>query len=688
MSDAVKDAGGAAARPVAGDGAAARDPWTPEQRLAIETRGRNLLVSAAAGSGKTSVLVRRVIERMLDPRQPVDIDRMLVVTFTEAAAAEMRDRIRRTLEAEMEKRPADMRLRRQVGLLARASISTLHAFCLTVIRQYHYRIDLDPGFQVIDDHEALLLRQDVLEDVLEARYAAGGEAFRALVDAYGRRDDETLRQFVLGLHDLAVSQPWPDAWLDGLVARFDEAAGRPVEASPWMEPLRALARREAEQAILHVEEALRLCALPGGPADRAGILETDRERLREVAQTVTAGTWEEIRAALAADWPRFTGSRDVDPILLERVQKHRKRAKDRLERLSRQVFHSDAAAVTADLARMRALAAELVDLVRAFGEAFAAAKAELGVVDFADMERLALRVLLDPDARPGELRPSPAAKELRERFDEVLVDEYQDINEVQDAILRLVARDGEDGAPNLFMVGDVKQSIYRFRLAEPGLFLRKYATFPPLRPGGEPGVRDARIDLNANFRSRRSVVDAVNFVFRQLMTPTAGGIAYDESAQLVAAADYPAPDAAVPEGAAGEAPVEVHLLERRPGSEPWPGSNRAAEDGGDRDDAGDEPGAAYEDAEALEALEREALLVARRIRALVHGEAGQPPLHVWDKDLRAYRPVRHRDIVVLLRSVKWKAPAFAEMLAREGVPVYTRAGGGYFATMEIELMLA
>ncbi|MBE3590468.1 MAG: UvrD-helicase domain-containing protein, partial [Firmicutes bacterium] len=462
--------------------------WTPEQRLAIEARGRHLLVSAAAGSGKTSVLVRRVIERLLDPQRPVDVDRMLVVTFTEAAAAEMRDRIRQALEEEIERRPADMRLRRQLGLLSRAAISTLHSFCMQVIRQYHYRIDLDPAFRVLEEHEALLLRQDVLDDVLEERHAAGGEAFRALLEGYGGRDEEALRGFILELYDLAAAQPWPDAWLDGLVARFDEAARRPLEESPWMEPLRALARREAQVALFHVEEALRLCALPDGPADRAAILETDRERLREVIATAGAGTWDEIRASLDGAWPRFTGRTDVDRKLLKRVQDHRERAKKRLAELRDRVFHSDAAAAAADLARMRPLAAELVDLVRAFRDAFAAAKAELGAVDFADMERLALRVLLDDGAAPGELRPSPAARELRERFEEVLVDEYQDINEVQDAILHLVARDGADGVPNLFMVGDVKQSIYRFRLAEPSLFLRKYATFPPLRPGEGGGA--------------------------------------------------------------------------------------------------------------------------------------------------------------------------------------------------------
>ncbi|HEY8394634.1 MAG TPA: UvrD-helicase domain-containing protein [Thermaerobacter sp.] len=673
--------------------------WTPAQRDAIYLRGRNLLVSAAAGAGKTSVLVERVIQRILDPHDPVDIDRLLVVTFTEAAAAEMRDRIRDRLERAIAERPADRRLRRQLALLGRASISTLHSFCLRVVRQYFFRLGLDPAMRVLSEHEAHLLEQEVLEELFERRYAEADEGFLGLVECYGGRADERLRELVLHLHRLAYSQPWPEAWLERLAGRFSDTRERPVEESPWFVPARQALGRYLDRLALRLERAAALCRRPGWPAELEPLLEQDAARLRDLARRLDDLDWDGIVRELAAanTWGRMPSLRGLDEAQKarkEQVQRLRDGVKGRLRELVEGIFGRPAADVAADAARLAPLAGALVELVQDFDRALTSAKQERGLLDFSDMERYALRLLLDPAARPGELRPSDVAREFRRRFDEVLVDEYQDINQVQDAILRLVAREGSDGDPNLFMVGDVKQSIYRFRQAEPGLFLAKYHAFAPARDpaGSRAEAPGTRIELNANFRSRPSVVHAVNFVFRQIMTPALGGLAYDESAALVPAAGYPPPDGDLA-ATAGEAPVEVHLIEREPAGEsdedePAPGGGPAP-GGSDEGEPGPAGGEGDEEGSVdTTSLEREAAVVAWRIRELVEGAGGRPPLHVWDKREGRYRPVRYRDIVILMRAVHSQAPVFVEVLARLGIPVYARSRTGYFQALEIEVMLA
>ena len=711
--------------------------WTPAQEQAITLRGRHLLVSAAAGAGKTSVLVERITRRLLDPDAPVDIDRLLVVTFTEAAAAEMRERIRQRLEEAVAARPGDPRLRRQLALLGRASISTLHAFCLRIIRQYFFRLGLDPGVKVAGEHEAELLQQEVLEEVFERRYSAGDAAFLDLVECYGGRAGEDLRHLVLQLYTMAYSQPWPGAWLDGLVARYRQALESGVEASRWFVTSRAALRRRLERMAGELERAARQCRQPGGPLAWEETFLQDAGRLRELAGRLDDLDWEGIRQALraAASWPALPRTPSGDAAarrLKERIKKPRDEAKKALQELAEGLWGRPVEDVRADLRQLLPRVEALVALVREFASALAAAKQERGLIDFADMEHYALRLLLDPAGEPGDLRPSPVALEFRRWFEEVLVDEYQDINPLQDAILRLVARDGEDGPPNLFMVGDVKQSIYRFRQAEPGLFLAKYHAFAAVAPGtpapagpdgsaGEtpPAADGWRVELNANFRSRPSVVAAVNDLFRRIMTPELGGLAYDRAAALVAGAEYPPPPAGA--GSAGEAPVEVYLLERAPaapmpsggerggaaaGSAPGlPGQVEAASPGGDRLEeragggsagpgtAATQPGEAEgegesEEAADLTALEREAEVVARRIRQLVEGEPGRPPLAVWDPQEQRYRPARYRDVVVLLRAAQQRAAVFVEILGRRGVPVYARARSGYLTAIEVEMVLA
>ena len=669
--------------------------WTDEQRAAIEARGGHLLVSAAAGSGKTAVLVERIIRLVTE--DGVDIDRLLVVTFTEAAAGEMRDRIMQALEARLAANPHSGHLLRQLMLLPKAHISTLHAFCLTVLRQHFFRLDLDPEFRVLDEHEAQLLRLDVLDDVLEQAYDRSGAngPFSQLVLAYGGTDgDADLRQVILDLHDYARSLPDPAAWLRQCTRAYHELDPGTFPASPWGVELAQAAQVRLARAAALLRQALDLAMGPGGVAGHAATLEADLARLERLQQAAAHGLPALAAAAADAAFPPLQRARkgEGDPAVRDAVKKLREAAKQAVEGVFSRWLARPLAEQLADVRSLAPLMDALVEQVLALDELYAAAKRERSAVDFADLEHLCLRLLDDPEA----------AAELRAQFDEVLVDESQDLNGVQEAILSRVSGAAHEGG-RLFLVGDVKQSIYRFRQADPTLFLARYQRAAPLAGAGSCAER--RIDLQANFRSRAPVVDGVNFLFRQIMTPTAGELAYDAAAELVFRAPY---------GPGGQdAAIEVHLLERDRGAlraavqlpaaleaaaaveaaavaAPPPVAAAPAEGEGTAPVSGgtavDEPGdVADEDAiEDLDALEREALVAAQRIQALVRD--GQ--MQVWDKATGGYRPARYGDVAVLLRATRHKANTVLDVLARCGVPAYAELGTGYFAALEVETMLA
>ncbi|MZP31007.1 helicase-exonuclease AddAB subunit AddA [Heliobacterium undosum] len=696
-----------------------RDPkWTDEQWQAITARGSDILVAAAAGAGKTAVLVERLIGII---KEGVDVDRLLVVTFTNAAAAEMRERIRAALTKELARHPQQTRLRQQLVLINRAAITTLHSFCLDLVRKHYYRLDLDPAFRVADETEIALLRQDVLDEVFERFYERAGEEeeteakakvkadayFTALVDAYGGdRDDSPLQDIVLQLYEKALSQPWPEQWLQDILGKFQEAGdtiaeptlsgGTPAwEALPWFTALREEMSIDLAEAEGLLVRALALCRQPGGPAAYGDAITADLQLTQDL-RLAAGRSWSQMYTHFQAlSFTRAKAVRGpVDETLKKEVGRLRDQAKKKLIDLQKKYFLRTPQELVADLKQALPVMATLVGVVLAFDSAFQAAKREKRLVDFNDLEHFCLRLLLDETARPGVPVPSPLALELKEHFAEVLTDEYQDTNTVQETILGLLSRN------NRFMVGDVKQSIYRFRLAEPGLFLEKYRCFSPYDTPApvtsDHGVSDhgvsgqgasgqgARIDLAKNFRSRRNVVLAVNDLFRRIMTLRAGEMAYDRQAELVYGAAFPE----LP-GRPGDPVIELRLLQRQPDADSIEAPARnAAEVAGESlsDDAGEDaadPTGGEEELLVLETAQYEARLAAQRI-----GELIDEAMPVFDREQGGYRPVCYRDIVILLRGTKGRADIFLEEFRAAGIPAYADTGSGYFEATEISILLS
>lgn len=615
--------------------------WTDAQWRAITARDSNLLVAAGAGAGKTAVLVERIIGRITAATEPLDVDQLLVVTFTNAAAAEMRERIGAAIATKLAEHPDDGRLTRQLTLLGRASIATLHSFCLDLLRQHFYRLELDPAFRIADTTEAELLRADALEKLFEEKYQSDDESFIRLVDAYGgTHDDSHLQEIILQLDNFASSHPDPRGWLTTLPQLLSDASARDA----WMDELGVMARSQLIQARASLQAAISLANQPDGPAQYLDLLINELQQLESALDGVIGKDWNGLRQlARAICFDRLPSKRGGDKALREQAKAARETAKGIVAKLSERLLAQTKEDLMAGLDEVEPGMSLLCQLTLDFRARYAQAKQAKGLVDFNDLEHMALTVLRD------EGGPSPVALELRQRYAEVLVDEYQDINGVQEAILQTLI-DPSGRSNQLFMVGDVKQSIYRFRLADPTLFLEKYRDY------GLHPERGERIDLAHNFRSRPSVLHAVNFLFRQMMTARVGELVYDRSAELQPGADYPdSAHAATPQ-------VEVLLVER------------AAVPTAPEEE--DDPVA------ELDSSSREARLIGIEIRRLVE-ESG---LKVWDKRQRAYRDVAYRDVVVLLRATSGRANTFLEQLRQLDVPAYAELGTGYFQTTEIQTM--
>lgn len=624
--------------------------WTDAQWQAITERGHDVLVAAAAGSGKTAVLVERIIQKITDDEHPVSIDDLLVVTFTKAAAAEMRERIGRALEQEVSTHPENLFLRRQQALLGKAPIMTLHAFCKTIIQKYYYFLDLDPGFRLLDGTEAALLREEIMDAVLEEGYGSADPEFFRLVDRYSNdRGDDGLRQLIYKVYDFSLSHPWPDQWIDRMVQVYRVTEETSIDHFSWIGNLKQVLVQYLSGAEAALEEARAVCRESGGPWPYAETLTADIADIRRL-RAAAAGDWAGLRSVfLDFSFGKLKAgkSKDIDDEKKERVKKIRDRVKQRIGQLRQQWFARAPEECLQDLHDMVPSVAMLGRLVKAFAQQYKKEKRRKGLLDFSDLEHECLAVLRGDGSAPDREIPSIVAMQYQTRFEEVLVDEYQDTNRVQEAIIQLITKDSGKGG-NLFMVGDVKQSIYGFRLAEPGLFIEKYKSFSDQR------TDNVKIDLSSNFRSRSEIIDGTNFIFRQTMDETVGGVAYDSAAELRCGAAYP------PE----ERPVELELIDRGTA---------------EQDDSA-------EGAEDADTMELEASAIADRIAAMT-GDATSA-FQVYDRTNRRMRPVRFRDIAVLMRSAGNAAAVVKEVLNRRGIPAYTELTTGYFDAIEVTVMLA
>lgn len=655
--------------------------FTKKQQEVIDARGCNLLVAAAAGSGKTAVLVERIVKMVSDGADPVDIDRLLVVTFTNAAAAEMRERISRALNDRLAADPENEHLQRQVTLLHNARITTIDSFCLFVLRNQFHTIGLDPGFRIAEEGEGKLMRQEALEAVLEAGYAAGEAGFLRCMEyfSWGSRDT-AVEEIVLKLYDFAMSTPFPEQWLtqrkqDYLVAGSPHSEAGDLEAAvvfeeiDWVRELMRQTRLILRGCAEKLTDAVHMCEEADGPYMYGALLEREKEMVEGLLlkcekQGLQDGGYDLLCAAFGAvKFDRLPSKKDdtVSALKREVVKSIRTEVKEQLGDLQKRFFFKTRDQVLGQMEICREAVEALVDLTLAFKEVFDAKKRDKNILDFNDIEHFALSILVRRDGE-GRCVPTETALEYRSHFHEILIDEYQDSNLVQEYILSCISGE-EEGRYNRFMVGDVKQSIYKFRLARPELFLEKYHTYEAY---DQAVGTNKKIELHQNFRSRAEVLEGINDVFYRIMTEDLGGIRYTEDAALHPGAVFPELENTF--SGAEDRGSRVELLAVDTGAEAFAGLE--------------------EDAADFTARELEAKLIAGKIREMTSPDTG---LFVWDKRLNGtggYRTAKYRDMVILLRSTAGWTENFLSVLMNEGIPVCAESRMGYFAAAEVEIVLS
>ena len=673
--------------------------YTSEQQAAIDTRDCDLLVSAAAGSGKTAVLIERLIQMMVDQEKPVELDRLLVVTFTDAAAQEMRQRLGEALRERLEKDPSDAHLQRQMILLPKASIMTIHSFCLQVVRSHFAQLGIDPSFRVADGTEMELLKQELMSALFEQLYedemeddalaaiafSEGGKAdFHRLVEFYGNAvKDDSLQELALSLYEFSRSKPWPEEWLIEQAESFRVTTVAEMEQAAWYVFFRQEAGAVLAELAAELEEALELAQNPNIHVGYVELLNDELNMVLLAARGLETGLDAFIRAMEDVVFGRLPGAKsktqdgtmteDGIKALKESIQGLRNDVKDRLLDLKKRAAFKPAVDMLADMNDLYGVMRALAGVVNAFAEKFGQEKRRRNLVDFSDFEHLCLEVLLEEGSTEDNPIPSAAAQVLQEKYAEICVDEYQDSNLVQELILLSVSRKGR-GEPNRFMVGDMKQSIYRFRMANPDLFRQKYAAY-----SREKGSLERVIGLSKNFRSRDGVLDCINFIFRQTMDEALGDVEYDEHSMLYFGAKYyPAYVCEV------DCEAEMILVESEAAKTEGDGdaSDIEGADEGERADSSGRDDGLNVLAELTNA-EAEARAVAVRINELVNGDE---PMQVSERG-GGTRPAAYRDIVVLLRSPGVVGGAYAEEMRRLEIPSFAGSTKGYFEATEVLTVL-
>lgn len=638
--------------------------WTAEQQLAIDTRDCNLLVAAAAGAGKTAVLVERIIKRITNEDRPVDIDRLLVVTFTNAAASEMRERIGNAISEALDKNPDSKRLQTQITLLNRASITTIHSFCLDIIRNNFHRLDLDPNFRIGDDTETVLLKQEAIEELFDECYEnEDNEEFLKLVECYGgSRDDSALSDIVLSLYDFAKASPWPEKWLDEVTEKFNIDNDFNFGNSDWARVLLDSIRIELTGLESLMKKAVAMIKASEGLEAYLTNFELELMRIQDLINSCET-SWESLYYSITElKFDRLKSVKNADFFAKEAVVKIRNGVKEKIGKIKEDILNKDSETLVNEIKTLYPLVKCLCGHVIEFDKKYMEKKKEKGIIDFNDIEHFALKILTEIDEE-GNINPSEIALGYREKFDEILIDEYQDSNLVQEVLLETIAK---RDIPNRFMVGDVKQSIYRFRQAKPELFLEKYNNY------STDGVGNSRkIMLFKNFRSRLEVIEGTNYIFKKIMSARIGELDYTDIERLNLGASFKENE---DEKAVVGGPVEIHLIEKKVCDEIK--ENQAEED--EEDSAEEEP---------IDNIQLEARMIARRIKELMRESQGKK-FKVFDKKQEDYRDLEFKDIVILLRATSNWAPVFLEELTNAGIPTFADTGVGYFETTEIKTIIS
>ena len=640
--------------------------WTPEQESAIMSPkdsnlgAQTLLVAAAAGSGKTAVLVERIITRLKDMENPLSVQELMVVTFTKAAAAEMSARIGVALAKAMEStddKALQARLERQLNLLPSAHISTLHSFCQWVIRSYFYKLDIPPTARIGNEAEMALLKQEVLENLLKEAYEHNTYGIFDLSDFFSDdKSDAGLQDKVLSLYEFAMSQSNPDGWMRHAVEPYKAAQEQDLRDTLWGRAMWDDQQAEIDRIADRIEQMEPLLESPVGPKKWDKVYQ---EQLAALAQLKGAQTWSDM-VDVCRNLDTFTKASftslgkalekgEVDGALADEFKSLGSQNKDSLKGMKNGLFHIDESVLQQQFKDQYPLIHNLVELTIAFHKAYDEAKKEQGIMDFSDLEHLCLALLVEPGTE-DDPQPSEVALELQDTFKEIMVDEYQDTNGVQETIINLISR-----VDNRFYVGDVKQAIYSFRMADSSLFMNKYNTYGLMNDAVE-----RRIDLAKNFRSHENILTTTNFIFYQIMTQEAAELDYGEKESLI------------PGRIVEEAPsdwvggaVELHLLDTSD-------TNRSDETDGDSETAGDEP----------ENNERELDFIIQKIKEL-HASKKQ----VQNAD-GSFRQIQWRDFAVLRRSLAgWGTRAVAAM-RQAGIPAVVNERDGYFEAQEIQLLLS
>lgn len=610
--------------------------WTSEQKKVIDLRDRDILVSAAAGSGKTAVLVERIVNRICVDNPPVDIDRMLVVTFTKAAAAEMRERVSRAIDSLKEQKPDDENLQRQSTLVHNALITTIDSFCLFVVQNNFAQLNLDPDFRIGDQAELKLMLKDALAQVFEDNYAReDNEEFINLIDTYSKgRNDSAVRQMVEDIYYKAGSSSWPRKWMNSLLRLYDIKSAKQLEDSEIIKEIVDYSRVLLEEAVQELTMAKDLASATPGLEKYALTLSEDIALFDGMADVTGYVGMQEFLNKISFGRIAVIRKFDGDEKKKERVKSMRDATKKKVDGIKQKYFGMSIELMYEQLERQRPFVKELIRLSLEFYDAMEAVKTRKRVFDFSDIEHFALRILVDEQT----LKPTETAREFSKHFEEIMIDEYQDSNQVQEDILTAISREHQ-GVGNMFMVGDVKQSIYRFRMARPELFMEKYNTYT------SDDSAHQRIDLHKNFRSRNEVLDFTNDIFYKIMAADLGNVQYDDDAALYPGASYPKETMR----------PELLLVD-------------------------------YKDEDLSEIIEDkvqiEALLIANRIRSLM--ENGM----VTDKKTGQLRAVQYRDIVILSRSVATWGNTVAAVLKDCDIPAHVESNTGYFSSYEIQVILS